>query len=51
MEWWGREITGSDGTAPLAGPWPRVASDETDLLQVGFVFLGSVMLVKLKTMR
>ena len=48
-EWWGKEITGIDETAPLAGH--RVANYETDLLKVGFVFLERVMLIEVKVVR
>jgi hypothetical protein len=49
---WGKEITGSDEAAPLAGYLgPRVANDGTDLQKVGFVFLKEVTPVELKVVR
>jgi hypothetical protein len=48
-EWWGREITGSDEAAPLAGH--GVANDRTDLQKVGFVLLRRVMLMEVKVVR
>jgi hypothetical protein len=47
----GRRIAGRDELTPLAHQLAQAAKDETDLFKAGFVFFGSVMLVKLKTMR
>jgi len=46
---WGREITGGDEAARIAGH--VVTNDGTDLHKVGFVFLRRVMLMEMKVVR
>ena len=50
-ELWGKEITGSDEAAPLAGHLAMSSYDGTDLQKVGFVFLGRVMFIELEVVR
>jgi hypothetical protein len=46
---WGREITGGDEAARIAGH--VVTNDGTDLHKVGFVFSRRVMLMEMKVVR
>lgn len=50
-EWWGKETTGSNEAAPLAGHLATGSYDGTDLQKVGFVFLGRMMLIELEVVR